>query len=313
MSLATDFTVTKKYEGTDPRLGRNLHLDPRSRAFFIPEADSFADIKDVVHKCNIPILDQGQVGSCTGETGTAVMASDDLWDAVKSALSQVDEKVDQDWAYQLYSDTTKDDPFPGYWDPADPKSQDTGSDGLSTAKEIKKRGLISGYTHGNSLLSTLTGLQVRSMMTGTKWLGDMFKPTSDGQIKVTGNMEGGHEYTLFAVDTVNHRVWMRNSWTPGWGVRYPGYADGGCAWMSWDDYEKLLLDTSDPGDSTLLIPLTFEPPQPKPPEPKPPVPPTPVDVDAVFAEQLKTWLNRRPFFYKNVQGQAREWLKGKGL
>lgn len=306
--VLADYTVrVKRFDSTDPRLGRHVLHDSRSRAYFIPEADSYADIKDVEHHCYIPVLNQGQIGSCTGETGTEVIASDDLWAAAQTILSQTDEKVDQDYAYQLYSDTTKSDPYPGYWAPNDPNAQDTGSDGLSTAKTLKARGLISGYQHGNSLLSTLTGLQSRSMMTGTVWRGDMFKPTSDGQIKCTGNVEGGHEYTLWKVDVANRRVWMRNHWGD-WGVGYKGYADTGCAWMTWDDYEALLMDD---GDSTLLIPNT----QPVPtPTPTPtPTPAGPGDADKNFAATLDKWLSRKPFFYKPVQSAARDWKNSKGL
>lgn len=308
MQVLEDFQIEfTRFDPTDPRLGRQRRWDSRSKAFFIPEADSYSDIKSVTHKCYIPMLNQGDIGSCTGDTGTEVMGSDDLWYSMMDLLSVTDENLDQQYAYQLYSDTTKTDPYPGYWDPSDPASQDTGSDGLSTAQTLKKRGLISGYTHGNSLLSALTGLQARSGMTGTVWKGDMFNPTSDGQLRCTGNVEGGHEYTLFAVDADNRRVWMRNHWGE-WGVGYPGYADTGCAWMSWDDYEELLV--GEQGDFTLLIPNTEPAPTPA---PVPPSPPSVDPADSKFATQLKSWLGRRPFFYHSTQDAAKDWMNARGL
>lgn len=303
--IVKDYTLEiKRYDPTDPRLGRHKRWDSRSKSYFIPEADDFSQIHDVVHHCYLPDLNQLQVGSCAGDTGTEVMGSDDLWPAVEDVLSTTDEKKDQDYAYQLYSDATKIDPYPGTWYPDGRSgSEDTGTDGLSIAQVLQTRGLISGFQHGSSLLSTLTGLQERSMMTGTNWLGDMFNPTSDGQIKATGNVEGGHEYTLFAVDTVNKRVWMRNHWGE-WGVGYPSYADTGCAWMTWDDYEKLQMDD---GDSTLLVPNSQPAPTPT------PVPPIGDLADQNLADVINPWLARPPRYYKHVQNALVTWLSSKGL
>lgn len=301
MTVSVDYSVAiKRYDSSDPRLGRHKRWDSRSRNFFIPEASSFRDIQEVEHPCYIPILNQGQLGSCTGNAGTENMASNDLWPAVMNILFTTDTAANEKFAVQLYSDATVIDPYQGTYPPTD-----TGSDALSIATVLKNRGLISGYQHGNSLLSTLTGLQSRAMMTGTEWRGDMFNPTSDGQIKVTGNVEGGHEYLLWKVDVANKRIWMRNSWGTNWGVGYKGYASGGLAWMTWDDYESLL---NADGDSTLLIPINQPAPQPTPPEP-----PKPSDPDKVFAAHANKWFQKNHYFYKGLQNDIRTWLAAKGL
>lgn len=262
-------------EASDPRLGRNVTHDSRSLLFQVRPASSFAAIRTVLHTCHIPILNQGQIGSCVPNTGTEVIASDDLWETggQVAGLSVSDAEVDEDFAVELYHDVTLNDPYEGTFPP-----EDTGSDGLSCAKVLKRRGLISGYTHATSLLGALTALQTRSVMTGTVWRGDMYNPDSDGRLHVTGSDEGAHEYTLFGVDAEYRRVFMRNHWDE-WGIGVPGYAETGCAYLTWDDFEELLHQE---GDVTNLIPAN---------QPAPvPVPPDPVES---FVAQAEYWVGLR--------------------
>jgi hypothetical protein len=69
------------------------------------------------------------------------------------------------YAEHLYSDATKIDPWTGEWLP-----DDTGSDGLSIAKVLLTRGLISGYQHATTLEAALTALAQRPVMIGSSWL-----------------------------------------------------------------------------------------------------------------------------------------------
>lgn len=181
------------------------------------------------------------------------------------------------------------DPWPGQYTP-----DDTGSDGLSVAKVLQARGLISGYQHALSLEAALTGLAERVVIVGTSWLAGMYDPAPDGRLAVSGPSVGGHEYALDELDVPNRRVWMRNSWGPGWGIE-------GRAWMSWEDLGRLLADD---GDCTILIPRTEPPPQPSPPPARKP------DFDAPLATALRRFLKTRavPAY---VRPPAEGWLKSK--
>jgi hypothetical protein len=236
---ATEYTVrVKEYDRLDVRLGRNVRHDSRSLNFKV-EAIPMKELVSVDHPVNIEVLDQGQLGSCTGNAGTAWMAVGAAW----SNWGQ-NARLNEDYAVQLYSDATRIDPWDGSYPP-----EDTGSDGLSIAKVLQTRGLIDRYEHATSLEATLTALQSGAVITGTEWRGDMFSPSSDGRIKITGNVEGGHEYLLRRIDMENQRIWMRNSWGPYWGVE-------GEAYFTFDDFEELLHAD---GDVTSMHATAFAP------------------------------------------------------
>lgn len=260
----------RRYENvTDPRLKRHVVHDSRSLAYQVKARD-VSTLRSVRHHVNIPTLDQGQNGSCTGNAGTHNLGCDMFWGAGSGVLSTVDATADETYATALYSDATKVDPFPGTFPP-----DDTGSDGLSVAKVLKSRGLISGYQHATSLNAALTALADGPVMIGSDWLEDMFYPDADGRLILTGAVAGGHEYILDELDVEQQRVWMHNSWGSSWGIE-------GRAWMTWDDLGTLL---SGDGDCTVLVPATLPEPAPTPtPEPPPfPDPTAPVVTPALAA------------------------------
>lgn len=260
----------KRYEPSDPRLGRHVLHDSRSLSFRV-EPVNVDELKSVRHLTQIPILNQGNLGSCTGNAAVNVLATDTFLatDPVKAVLANFNSDLAEEYAVSVYSDATVLDPFPGSYQPTD-----TGSDGLSVAKVLTSRGLISGYQHATSLAAALSALSKQACMVGTPWHGDMFNPDADGRLRITGSVEGGHEYKLDELDVENRRVWILNSWGLDWGL-------GGRAWLSWDDLGSLLADD---GDCTVFTPLT----QPAP-TPTPPVPPAPDPMAELRAEFAKAW------------------------
>lgn len=284
-----DFTVVvKRFEGQDPRLGRHVLHDSRSLRYQV-EAQDLSVLRSIRHTSRIPVLDQGaylapgatkriSLGSCTGNAGVNVLATDLFWDTdpVKAALSPDNADLDEQFAVAVYSMATSLDPYSGTYPPTD-----TGSNGLSVAKALQKLGKISGYQHATSLAATLTALNQQAVMVGTVWRGDMFNPGPDGRLKITGQVEGGHEYKLDELDVQNKRVWILNQWG-NWGL-------GGRAWLSWDDLGTLLADQ---GDCTVLTPVTqpAPTPSPAPPAPTPPTPPAPVDRNAQFVTDVRAAL-----------------------
>lgn len=280
MTLTTttkDFTiVVKRFEDQDPRLGRNVLHDSRSLDYQV-QPRSASTLRSVRHQTRIPILDQGNylppggtnrisLGSCTGNAGTNILGTDKFLatDVVKKVLSLTDADLDEAFAVAVYSLSTTLDPYSGTYPP-----NDTGSNGLSVAKALQKMGLISGYQHATSLAAALTALSDQPCMAGTVWHGDMFNPMPNGRLKITGSIEGGHEYKLDELDVENRRVWILNQWGD-WGIN-------GRAWLSWDDFGTLLANQ---GDCTVLTPVTQPAPTPSP-APAPPAPtPTPAPTPA---------------------------------
>jgi hypothetical protein len=251
--MPDDFTLrVKRFSPTDRRLGRHVNHDSRSLRFLAPAKDP-STLASVRHEVHVPILDQLNEGSCTGHGIVANLGAAAFWEAGRTVL-KADAQADHEYAVGVYSDATALDPWPGTFRP-----DDTGSDGLSVAKVLLARGLISGYTHATSLAATLTALAERPVIVGTNWLEGMFNPGSDGRLNVSGAVAGGHEYCLDEIDVENERAWIRQSWGPGWGIE-------GRAWLSWDDLGTLLADD---GDCTILIPRSEPAPVPQPVPPKP--------------------------------------------
>lgn len=228
-----------RYEPTDPRLGRHIHHDSRSRDFAY-EADDLSNLRSVRHHSHIPVLDQGQVGSCTGNAATKNISHTSWWNAgVKDILSR-DAGADEAYAVGVYSDAEVLD-GDGPYVPGDP-STDHGSSGLSVAKVLKNRGIITGYKHAFSLEATLTALSRRTVIIGIPWLADMFNPDSNGFLSCTGEVAGGHEICLDELNVEGQYVEFPNSWGASWGIR-------GRAKIRWADLEALL---DNQGDCTIF-------------------------------------------------------------
>lgn len=305
--MSEDFSiVVKRFEPKDPRLGRHVVHDSRSLRYLAPRRDP-ATLTSRSHSIAVPIMDQGSVGSCTGHAGTALLGGTAYWLAGRDAIGPGDPHV---FAENLYGDATLIDPWTGSWRP-----DDTGSDGLSIAKVLKARGLISGYQHATSLEAVLTALAQRPVIVGTSWYEGMYDTSWEGEINVAGQTLGGHEYCLDEIDVERQRVWMRNSWGGGYGLL-------GRAWMSWDALRRLLADY---GDCTVMIPRSEPPPVPTPqpiptPAPVPPPVPTPAPPqpndpgpsaeDLVLHDALQRFLKTKaPSAY--LRHAAAEWLKTK--
>jgi hypothetical protein len=241
--LETGFLYEKYDEDVHEgmRLGRNQWLDGRSLAYMV-ENDAH-EMGKPLHNQHwervLPILDQGHLGSCTGNAGTGALGTQPLYDAVwKSVLpTATDAVAAEKFAVQLYSDATVVDGYPGTYPP-----DDTGSSGLAICKVLKTRGVITKYTHARTAYGFLRLLQAGPVLQGMPWFNAFFQPDGSGFIDAdptwsTSGMAGGHEVEALGVeidpkDAYNSAIIYANSWGTGWG-------DAGYFRMRLRTYEQL--------------------------------------------------------------------------
>lgn len=201
----------------DVRLKRHIEHDERSRHF-----DVVANPLDWFHAVRLarsthssvtwqrfsPILDQGQVGSCTGNAiagllGCAPFATED-----RTTWSEFDEL----FAVDVYSKATIVDGFPGRYPPTD-----TGSSGLAVAKVVKSEGLITKYLHAFTLPGLIHALQTGPVIVGVPWYHGFYTPDADGLVTVGGSIVGGHEFVVREWNASSHLFTADNSWGQDWG------------------------------------------------------------------------------------------------
>ena len=253
-------------------LGRRVEHDPRSVDFAHPVLPKAA-IKTVDWTRRVPIFNQGNRSSCTGNAGAGLVGTDSL-DRTGLTSIAIDGDVlpvDEDLAVKVYSLATQLDQFDGSYPP-----DDTGSSGLAAAKALRKLGLASGYKHAFSLGALKSALQSGPVMVGTVWLEAMFDVDSDGFVGVDrkSQVAGGHEYVISAYDAARNVFRIDNSWGDGWGIR-------GSAWITAADLQWLL---SQQGDVT--VPVWATAPVPTPPPSPTPSPAPDLDPRLVQVAQL---------------------------
>lgn len=220
----------------EPRypLGRLIEHDERSRNF---PARAVSKLHPVSWRKFGPVLDQGTLGSCTGNSAAHAMNSDPYRSHMRSLGERL---LQQDDAVSIYTDATIIDQFPGVYPP-----EDTGSSGLAVAKVLKNRGWIDGYSHAFSPEQARGALMLGPVLFGTWWHDSMFTPDKNGYVHPDGNKVGGHEILLIGDDGRN-RITVQNSWGNRWGR-------GGRFYLTVKEFSELMLDD---GDVTALRPKT---------------------------------------------------------
>jgi hypothetical protein len=260
-------------------LGRRVEHDPRSLSYAHGVLPKSA-IRSVDWTRRIPVLDQGQLGSCTGNAGTGILGTDSAGRTATTSVTispagaaashglfaAAPYVLDEAFAVALYSLATILDGVAGTYPP-----EDTGSSGLGVAKALKALGLATSYSHAFSLGALTSALQTGPVIIGIPWLHSMFTPASDGRIPVqpaTG-VAGGHEIEIAAYDAGAGEYWLTNSWGTSWGQAGRGY-------LTASDLQWLL---SQQGDVTVPVWATT---------PAPP-PPAPADPNRKLIAAFETW------------------------
>lgn len=203
------------------RLGGHLAIDFRNSGYGLDAEELKVPIRDAEWEIHIPVLDQGRIGSCAGDTGTEELASDPIWQTLPS---DVQASLNQDYAYKLYSDATKVDPFQGTFTYPPPGGDDTGTNGLAIQKVLKKRKLIRKYRWAFSVFGVVSLLQHGAVAMGIPWHQGMFTPDAQGFVHPTGPIAGGHEILIWKVEVANSDTdfhdtvfTVRNHWSASWG------------------------------------------------------------------------------------------------
>lgn len=207
-------------------LGRRVQHDPKSLNFAAPELNP---VKTKTWRRIGAVLDQGSLGSCTGNAAAQAANSFPLRERGR-VLRQAD-------AVALYSRATELDPWEGTYPP-----DDTGSSGLAVAKAGAEKGLWTRYEWAFGFDHALSALMEGPLLVGTYWYNQMFYPDENGFVTPGGAVAGGHEYLLSGVNVRGKYLIFTNSWGKDWGI-------GGRFRMSFESFQKLL---DEQGDVVLL-------------------------------------------------------------
>lgn len=193
------------------RLGRHIDHDLRSLTFAVEarlHRPWSPPVRPIAWTRRVPVYDQGDLGSCTGNALAGVLATD--WDNGRG-----DPTADEDLAVHLYSEATALDRYPGTYPP-----DDTGSSGLAVCKAAHHDGLITAYHHALTLPGLLDALTRGPVITGISWYSSFDEPGTHGLLTIGNNayVRGGHEIEVLAYDpAAGGMLRGPNSWGTAWG------------------------------------------------------------------------------------------------
>lgn len=229
------FSIIEEHKVEGKRLGRHVEHDERSRNFQFGVIVAADQLQKVTHRRYGAILDQGDLGSCTGNAIAGAINSVPLHKKGTHTLKEPD-------ALSLYEEATKLDAVPGEYPP-----DDTGSTGLAAAKAAKNAGYITIYKHAFGIQEALTALQRYPVITGVNWYEGFDEPDEHGMVEIAGQIRGGHEFVVVGfvphVNVMEAIVIADNSWSDGWG-------DNGRFRFTVATWNELL---NQDGDATILM------------------------------------------------------------
>ena len=207
-------------------LGRVVEHDDRSRRFAVKPAPV---LRTVLWRHNAPVLDQGDLGACTGFALAQLLNTQAFAKSRGAAGAYLSEAN----ALSLYEMATVLDDIPGAYPPID-----TGSSGLAVCKAGVAQGYLASYRHAFGFEQFLSAIQRGPVIVGTDWFTGMEETGADFFIRPEGELVGGHEYLVLGANLHGEYVTILNSWSAGWG-------SGGRARISFADFKTLLAREGD--------------------------------------------------------------------
>lgn len=120
-----------------------------------------------------------------------------------------------------YVRATENDVWDWTYDPAT-GSGDEGSSGNGACKGARAAGWITAWKWGFTEALFWAGMKVGPMYNGTNWYRGMMEPDSEGFLRPTGDLVGGHQFCTDEYDPKSDSFRIDNTWGRGWGQN--GYA-----------------------------------------------------------------------------------------
>lgn len=203
-------------------LGRTVEHDPHNWAYRSAVRRVQAR-RNIIHDCRAPILDQGELGSCGGNTAVEWLnCGVALGNRMQTKLNGIVRRhpkyyLTEPDAVEMYSAATQldDDGIPGKYPPSD-----TGTSAVGLGKAMVLFDSITVYNWTFTFESFLANLQQQPIMVGTNWYESMFDPNASGYVVPLGtDPAGGHEYLARGVSFTQQYILCRNHWTKDWGVK----------------------------------------------------------------------------------------------
>lgn len=204
----------------DPRLDRLVEFDERSRSYPIR---TLLPTTFRSYTWRVPVaLDQGREGACVGFG----------WAHEIAARPWADAGITNDYAFAIYRWAQQNDQWPG--------EDYEGTSVLAGAKAVSEwLDRIVEYRWAFGLDDVRRTLGYRGpVVLGVNWYDGMSEPGSDGFIRVSGNLAGGHCILAYGVSEPGKYVKLWNSWGTGWG-------QGGACRITFADLDRLLNENGD--------------------------------------------------------------------
>ena len=177
-----------------------------------------------------PTLNQGSTPHCVGFAGAD-------W----GNCLPVDDEWDDSQGHALYYAVKVLEGEPG---------EENGAWVRDLAKVLKNEGRIGTYAFGNLATARAFVLTQGPVVLGIRWYEDMDRPDSEGRVRPTGDLRGGHAVLLYGADP--DYAYLQNSWGDGWG-------DHGCCRIGWRDL-ALCMDGN--GEAMAAVELPVDTPRP---------------------------------------------------